>query len=246
MACYGAASSLLLFLYRLICVRDSSDSSNFLQIGATLVVLTALSAHPRHPGRTFGASAVDRQVTASLLERLTYSWSRKLLHIQRHRDIQFGDIPELHGSNRVGSLIGLKPNYDGSGRLWKWLLRTHIIAVISQWTLAFILAAISLAPQYATHEYLLRLEKPADGTHASPTWLVVYTVCSLVAKLWTDTTLQWFTASKLEIPWQSILCSLVYQKSLRLENFANDKTPDSSEPSADAKKAIINHLRIDT
>ncbi|PNY26761.1 Multidrug resistance protein 1, partial [Tolypocladium capitatum] len=248
----GALSSAMLLVenvFRMQSLLDKADHSRMstlCQLGIAVVTLLAFLSHPRYPDHFIDGQALDRYASASLLEQYTFSWSRNLLDIQTHRDIQLEDVPLLEPTNRAADLVVSARAYDCRGKLWLWLVKTHASALMQQWALAIMQSIVVLAPQYATQKFLQHLERGEVRMDAQSLWCTMTMFCCLVARLWLDVSSQWITTSSLKLPCEALLSSLVFSKTLRLENIQEDAGSTSDGGNSETKKAVINHLRLDT
>lgn len=210
---------------------------------------------PQQPDWAIIGQPVDRVHSASLAELLAFSWPEGLFNNGKSLGINLQDMPVLDRRLRTGLLIDEAPRYDQTGKLWAWLLKVHSTVIALQWCIALLRAATSLAPQYITLHILRSLEshdvtKPvATGTY------VIMLANGLFLELWVGKFLSWFTMTKLQIPMQAVLSSLVYRKTLRLHNFdeAHGENKDTkASPSSqtdmppNSLKSIDNHLQLDT
>ena len=250
----GAISSAMLLvgnLSRMLSPINNTDRNytmNLWQLGFAAITGIAFLSHPRRPNVSIDGQEMDRYISASLLEQYTFSWSKNLLEIQLHRDIQLEDVPLLEPTNRAADLVLSAPAYDCNSKLWLWLVRIHASALYQQWVLAIMQSIIALAPEYATQKFLHRLERGEMRMDAQSMLCLLAICCCLVARLWLGIYSQWTTRNRLEAPCESVLTSLIFRKSVQIENIQQDagNTSGSDGSTPETRKAVINHLRLDT
>lgn len=199
---------------------------------------------------------VDRQFTASLLSRLTFSWVEGLIELARTRQLDMADLPALDHMTRsadiyarfVGSRWGPHNKPGTAGRLWWRLVRAHAFQLLLQWGMTFARVVLSFVPNYVLFSFLRRLEereqrRQAGGGGEGPGggglsfadagllgWVVALGL-SFVLDAWLFSNLRWITSTRLEMPVSSLLQSLVFAKATRLHEshsaHAKEKKNDS-------------------
>lgn len=221
--------------------------SPFHQILAFLVVLVALFgflSYPRHPDRFVGSKLVDRQSTCSLLELATLSWSRATFQTTNIDEVGITTLPALPYPARARQLV-VKHANDACitrGGLKYALAKRHARALAGQWTLTVIKHLAALAPRLVMLRFLDRLSTSSLALDYQGVWLGLSLGLSKALELWLDAWLQWITASKLQIPIQATLSSLVYAKTLRLPSVTTLPQKDHTKFSA---TSAISRMRSD-
>lgn len=201
---------------------------------AAAAVFLSSAALPRGPGAFVARcsppplAAAAARLAASLVERSPFSpslYSRPAP----------ADAPPV-----AARLVAGAPVYRG--KLWLWLARVHAPALLALWCLTLAQAAAALAPPRAAQALLQHLERGRAGLDGPALALVVGALClALAARVGLDALAQATTSSRLQLPCEALLSSLIFRKTLRL-----DGAHDGAATAAQAKKAVINHLRLDT
>lgn len=142
-------------------------------------------------------------------------------------------------------------------QLWRQLVKAHSRQLAVRWIMTVILATLPPLSQLCLYRFLSVIEagrdsEPANGTALS--WVLGLAI-SQALQAGVDTWLSWFTISRLRIPMESQLQTLVFAKSLR----QYDTTPPSRQLREEFKKAgnnkakpkesrssVINHMKLDS
>lgn len=228
---------------KLECILDGSRDSQqlaeglcwLLQAISALVVFFAVGFIPRRPDVYHKGSIVDQQHTVSILSRISFSWNYIVFHISRKRQLEVEDLPQLGYLNRSKTLHNIFNAKKTEGRLWWKLLKFHWKELAQQWCLVFISAVLALFPQYMMYNLLQRLEQNGNpGNDMSTTLAWALALClSLALDNVVGSLLGWWTTSRLVVPMDAVLQTLVFDKALKEHETA---TPPSRSEEKDADK----------
>ncbi|KAK4154036.1 hypothetical protein C8A00DRAFT_14832 [Chaetomidium leptoderma] len=234
----------------------------------------AFAAFPRRPDVYDKTWLVDQQHTLSLLSRFSFSWNRAIFNIAKERQMEVQDIPNLDFATRSRHLESKFLEKCAKGPLWKQLIRAHAGELVLQWFLTLVIALLSLFPQVVLYNFLSKIERSHKHASADPTvfiW-VFGLLLSQVLQVGVNNWLKWITASRLEVPVNSLLQSLVFSKALKLyetappgQNVDKGSNSGSSGASDDAngkagkqagkakkgkepetRQSVINHMKLDS
>lgn len=252
---HGALSSLVLAVYILSTVVSEgvpiiSPWTQWSGAASALITLVGFISLPRRPTVFFRGKPVDREDNGSLLEQLMFSWARNLLT----ETVGLDDLPCLGAAARSARLTERYSRLAGSGSLWWTLARLNSRPLALQWTSGMLKSGAAVAPKLATFCFLQSLETRSTGVERVDTRCVLLVLVVGLANglsVWAGAWSQWVTETKLAIPIQATISSLVYQKALRLPNVANvrrgsdSKTGNATGQESADQKSILNHLRLD-
>ncbi|KAK4101741.1 P-loop containing nucleoside triphosphate hydrolase protein [Parathielavia hyrcaniae] len=246
----------------------------FLQLVSAIAAACGFAAFPRRPDVYENAGLVDQQHTLSLLSRFTFTWNRDIFNITEERQMEVQDIPNLDFATRSHNLQAKFLGRHAKGPLWKQLIKAHAGELALQWILTLFIALLALFPQVVLYNFLSRIERSQHRKSSDPTvfiW-VFGLLLSQVLQVGVNNWLKWITASRLEIPVNALLQSLVFSKALKQYETAPpgqdvDKTssPGSRDgPNDTAREAgreqngsvkvkkpetrqsVINHMKLDS
>ncbi|KAK4128244.1 P-loop containing nucleoside triphosphate hydrolase protein [Parathielavia appendiculata] len=245
-----------------------------LQFVSAMTATCGFAAFPRRPDVYDNARLVDQQHTLSLLSRFTFTWNRGIFNITEERQMKVQDIPNLDFATRSRNLQAKFLGRHAKGPLWKQLIKAHAGELALQWTLTLFIALLALFPQVVLYNFLSRIERSQQRKSSDPTvfiW-VFGLLLSQVLQVGVNNWLKWITASRLEIPVNALLQSLVFSKALKQYETAppgqdadkssnpasqdgpNDTVRETSREqngSAKGKKpktrqSVINHMKLDS
>lgn len=248
-----------------------------LQVISAIVAFFALGTIPRRPDVYSKGSLVDQQYTVSLLSKISFSWNSLVFDISKKRQLEMEDLPKLDHLTRSENLHHMFNSKKTEGRLWWKLLKFLYIELAQQWALVFVSAVLALFPQYMMYNLLQRLEQPrTPETQMSSTLAWALALClSLALDNIVGSLLSWWTNSRLVIPLQAVLQTLVFDKALKEHETAmpppksqvkdqknrsadgSSKTGDSNkkvtgdkpktpEKKDEVRQSVINHMKLDS
>lgn len=205
-----------------------------LQVISAIVAFFALGTIPRRPDVYSKGSLVDQQYTVSLLSKISFSWNSLVFDISKKRQLEMEDLPKLDHLTRSSNLHHMFNSKKTEGRLWWKLLKFLYIELAQQWALVLISAVLALFPQYMMYNLLQRLEQPrTPETQMSSTLAWALALClSLALDNIVGSLLSWWTNSRLVIPLQAVLQTLVFDKALK-EHETAMPPPKSQEKDED-------------
>lgn len=243
-----------------------------LQLAAAITTTCAFAGFPRRPDIYSKTGLVDQQHTLSLLSRFTFSWNRGIFNVARERQMEVHDIPNLDFVTQSKHIESKFVEQRSKGPLWKQLIKVHAGELVLQWFLTLVIALLALFPQVVLYNFLSRIEESEERGSADPTvfvW-VFGLLLSQLLQVGVNNWLKWITASRLEVPVQSLLQSLVFHKALKqyetappgqnVDKGSNSGSKDASKDAngktgAQAAKAkgkepetrqsVINHMKLD-
>lgn len=201
-----------------------------LQVISAIVAFFALGTVPRRPDVYSKGSLVDQQYTVSLLSKISFSWNSLVFDVSKKRQLEMEDLPKLDHLTRSENLHRMFNLKKTEGRLWWKLLKFLYIELAQQWGLVFISAVLALFPQYMMYNLLQQLEQPrTPETQMSNTLAWALALClSLALDNIVGSLLSWWTNSRLVIPLQAVLQTLVFDKALK-EHETSMPPPKSQE-----------------
>lgn len=249
-----------------------------MQVFSAVVAFFALGTVPRRPDVYSKGIVVDQQYTVSLLSKISFSWNSLVFDISKKRQLEMEDLPRLDHLTRSSNLHRMFTSKETEGRLWWKLLKFLYIELAQQWGLVFISAVLALFPQYMMYNLLQRLEQPrTPETQISNTLAWALALClSLALDNIVGSLLSWWTNSRLVIPLQAVLQTLVFDKALKEHETAmpppksqdkEDEDADDPKKQGDANKkgkknandkpktpekkdevrqSVINHMKLDS
>jgi hypothetical protein len=243
-----------------------------LQLAAAITATCAFAGFPRRPDIYNKTGLVDQQHTLSLLSMFTFSWNRGIFNVAKERQMEVHDIPNLDFVTRSKHLESKFVEKRAKGPLWKQLIKAHASELVLQWLLTLVIALLALFPQVVLYNFLDRIERREKRASADPTifvW-VFGLLLSQLLQVGVNNWLKWITASRLEVPVQSLLQSLVFHKALKqyetappgqnVDKGSNSGSKDTStdtngkagtqtgkakgkEP--ETRQSVINHMKLD-
>lgn len=247
----SASSSVLLILLAVSTGKPEVNTCDWItqniNLVAALLILCGSLSIPRQPDKYYRGKIIDRQQSASIIERLTFSWSGALFDRKSRSLSGVADLPALDHETRTQHLTQhyLQTASSTQARLMIVLAKDRAGFLVAQWTLTILKSVVALAPQYVIFRLLDCLDNPHEDADMQELHLAFSLGLCKALELWISSLLQWITASALQIPIQATLSALVYRKALRLPNSLGDSL-NSKENQAEApQKSFINHLRID-
>jgi len=251
----GVASSAVLAMLLTFQMANKFDLS--MTAWATLVIclvaaistLCGFLSIPRQPDKFFEGKLVDRQFSGSILEMIMFCWSRTLLNTKTVSTLRLTDLPALHLITRARYLTRqyVLNACSGEHGLRITLVKTHAGPLVSQWALTVLKSVAVLGPQFVTFrllQWLVTAPQAEGRAYLHGLLLALALGLCKVFEIWISSWLQWLTASKLQIPIQATLSSLVYRKALRLPNLL-DTSDGINEPNQGPRVSIITHMRLD-
>jgi hypothetical protein len=243
-----------------------------LQLLAAVATTCSFAGFARRPDVYNKTELVDQQHTLSLLSQFTFSWNRGIFNVAKARQMEIQDIPNLDSITRSRYLQQKFPEKRASGPLWKQLIKAHAGELALQWFLTLVIALLALFPQVVLYNFLSRIEQSQQHTSADPTvfiW-VFGLLLSQLLQVGVNNWLKWITASRLEIPANSLLQSLVFSKALKqyetappgqnADKAGKSGSQDASKDSAaktkgrdgkgtgketETRQSVINHMKLD-
>ncbi|KZF26219.1 ABC bile acid transporter [Xylona heveae TC161] len=259
-SCYGAVSSFVLFLaiavVNLLHFSKTGSTAKEsavhigLQIGsafATLVLLFAYLFIPRRADVYYNGRIVDRQYSATAIERLTYGWAQHVLdYAGKNKDMKIEEIPNVDYLTRSENLQQFFFAVQKGGRLGYRLLYAHANAFLWQTAYTIIQCFLQFGPQVAMYRILKYLEARAEGpVSAVEGWAYVLGLfLTMALSGWFDQRMFWVSWSRLAIPLRMQLSALVFLKAMKRKDakgvekasIKGDKSVDGASDAGDSKK----------
>jgi len=164
------------------------------------------------------------------------------------------DIPNLDYSTRSENVKSRFLENRTEEPLWRQLIRMYAAEIVLQWVLTLFISFLSLLPQLLLYGFLADLERGHKGTSSDPSLFIMVfgLLFCQVLQVGFNNWLKWVTASRLEIPLESLLQSMVFSKALNQYetatpglNHSNEKYQQEPKKESDSKQSIINHMRLD-
>ncbi|KAF2422732.1 putative ABC bile acid transporter [Tothia fuscella] len=197
------------------------------------------SSMPRRPDVYYRGKLVERQYTVSLLQRLTFSWISPLFKLTKaQHGLHLTDLPILDHSNRAENLASLYNRDHHSQALLHFLLRESTWPFVNQNLLTILQSICIVVPQIALFFLLKSLEAPnSEGTYSTGRCVLLLGI-SMLVQSFLSTWAQWISFSRLKIPIQVQLSSLIFQKSLHRKDVksVNDDRESVGSPSKDESR----------
>lgn len=244
-----------------------------LQVFSAIVAFFALGTVPRRPDVYSKGSLVDQQYTVSLLSKISFSWNSVIFDISKKRQLEMEDLPKLDHLTRSENLHNMFASQETEGRLWWKLLKFLWVELAQQWGLVFISAVLALFPQFMMYNLLQKLEQPStpeSGISGTLAWALALCL-SLALDNIVGSVLSWWTNSRLVIPLQAVLQTLVFQKAMNEHETAMpppkqeaeaegdpgkdadakkdknvDDKPKIQEKKDEVRQSVINHMKLDS
>jgi ABC-type multidrug transport system fused ATPase/permease subunit len=190
---------------------------------------------PRRPDVFRNGKPVDQQYTTSFLSRATFTWAEALLNFAaRNKGLSIDDLSEVDHFTRARDLRErFEKQIKTSRRVWKTIVMAHLPALIVQSILVTLSCFLTFAPQVALLGILKTLEARAQGSwEPARAW---GWVIGLGAAMLLEATIEgwvfWIVCSKLSIPIQEQLASVVFAKAMRRKDVRSaQKQEDDDHP----------------
>ncbi|EJT81257.1 hypothetical protein GGTG_01241 [Gaeumannomyces tritici R3-111a-1] len=228
------------------------------QIIAALGAVLSFASFRQRPDVYHEGHLVDQQHTASIIQRMSYSWNKTVFRVAKERQLEKADLPDLDHTRRSANLSSKFLARQLTGRLWRQLIVAHWQRLGQQWAISFVISSLALVPQYVLYNFLEILDKPSTITGGTDPILFAWVLClcaSLLLQVWVNSVMRWLTSSRLESPVLSLLQSMVFKKALRLKETASPPSKpstdgtgnsDSKSSSVDTRTSIVNHMKLDS
>lgn len=175
---------------------------------------------PRRPDVYYNDQIVDRQRTASALERYTYTWLSPLLAFAAKQGLLHqADLPMLDSAARARDLHDDFAAHHARrpGPLWRKVARAHARALAAQYLLTTLDSVLIVAPQAAMFRLLKLLEdrqKGASVTLEASLWVGGLGLGILVQNFF-ENWRWWVSYGYLNVPIRVQLSALIFAKSMR-------------------------------
>lgn len=246
------------------------------QVIAALVAFFAFGSVPRRPDVYSKGKLVDQQYTVSLFSKLSFSYNSVVFAISKQRQLEMDDLPQLDSLTRSENLHRTFIARNTQGRLWWKLFKFHWVQLAQQWCLVLISATLSVFPQYVMYYLLQRLEEPRtpeSGISTTLAWALALCL-SLALDNIVSSLMSWWTSSRLVVPLNAVLQTLVFDKALkeyemampppRTEGKEDDKgdinkndskkidskdannAPKDKSKKDEVRQSVINHMKLDS
>lgn len=191
---------------------------------------------------------IDRQFTASALDRFTWGWPLHLLKMAgKQNQLDLEDLPRPDRGTRAADLSADFRRRASKRPLWIALVLAHKKAIAKQWLLTLCTSFLNFGPQFVILQLLVILESRSDReNYTLDVWMwVVWLGIIVVAQAWVESHVFWITWAELSIPVRSQLAALIFEKSMRKKDVkgtgrsSNKKTGEgeSAEPTIAAPVA---------
>lgn len=188
------------------------------QLVVALGITITYCSVPRRPDVYRDGKIVDQQYTASILDRLGFSWSDPVLRfVAAKNGLEVEDLPEIHYQIRSRTL---RERFDqvSKNTLWKSLLWSHKSAFVSQSIFVTITCFATFLPQIALYFILQALEARDGGDKDSAFWLWVWVSIlglSILISSWLEAWLFFISYSRLGQPIFQQLTAVIFGKAMR-------------------------------
>ncbi|KAK0648255.1 hypothetical protein B0T16DRAFT_444367 [Cercophora newfieldiana] len=197
---------------------------------------------PRRPNVYHNGVEVDRMLTVSAWDRLTYRWASHLMSIAIQKgDLSIDDIP-CPGSNLRSADLSAdwKAKYNSQRGLFLSFLLNYAPALAKQWFLASLYAVVGYLPWYIMLRLLETIEskEPGDAIRTRVWVLLAWLTIAKIAGAALESILFWTQVTELQIPIRSQLGSLIFEKAMRRKNVKaaipeDEETKQPEEPKQD-------------
>ncbi|KAJ5933474.1 P-loop containing nucleoside triphosphate hydrolase protein [Penicillium verhagenii] len=217
---------------------------------------------PRRPNVYHNHVMVDRELSTSILSRVTFSWASKVVQLG-HQDKEFdpAELPGLDHSTRSQSLresfseaksaiASKKPNgFTAPAPMWRILVRSNRAHLTGTAVLCLLLALLTFAPHMALFHILQVLESDSPEMK-EPLRLGVWgvslglsIVCSSLVEQW----INWIAFNKISVRIIEQISIMVFDKAMRLTgSMSSEKSEDGNGEDEDCgAKSTINLVAVD-
>ncbi|CCC14139.1 unnamed protein product [Sordaria macrospora k-hell] len=188
-----------------------------IQILGLLIAAVAFASFPRRPDIYHREQVVDQQKAVSLLSLLSFSWNLNIFNAAKERQLETADLPRLEFITRSENIQQDFTEHKKPGRFWQQLLRFNARNLVHQWALAFLIAILSIFPQIVLYNFLSKIERGTQSSPKDPLLLVWALALFFTQALQVGATnwLKWITESRMDIPLESLVQTLVFAKALK-------------------------------
>ena len=202
-----------------------------IQTAGVLIVAVAYAWFPRRPDIYHREQVVDQQKAVSLLSLLSFSWNLNIFNAVKERQLGTADLPRLEFITRSENIQRNFTQNKKPGRFWQQLLRFNALNLARQWALALLIAILSIFPQIVLYNFLSEIEKGTQRSSKDPMVLVWALALFFTQALQVGATnwLKWITESRMDIPLESLVQSLVFAKALKQYDTVSPGNDDSNE-----------------
>lgn len=188
---------------------------------------------PRRPDVYYETKIVQREDSASLLSRFTFSWVRELLDIARIKKMKWDDMPRMTASHRARRRMeGFEAVRKGR-KLWKAIMFAYAGPLAVEVLLSVISCFMSFGPQASLFHILKSLElrgTPDWNPMACYLWVMALGGSTLLTSI-VDTVLYWWSLSQFGIPLRIDLMAIVFAKGMRRDNLVYTGKPKNASDS---------------
>ncbi|KAJ5290963.1 hypothetical protein N7478_000214 [Penicillium angulare] len=220
------------------------------EFGCHLATAVLCLLLPRRPDVYHNEMMVDRELSTSILSRVTFSWASKVLRLTHQGDeLEPSSLPELDHDTRARSLQESFAEAKGAmemttkslagcttpAPMWKVLVRSHRAHLVWAAILCFFLALLSFTPHMVLLNILQALEsdsRQTEGPLQLGAWeflLGLAIVCSSGLEQWVN----WIAFNKVSIRIIEQISIMAFHKAMRL---TGSKSPKTSENDTDDDK----------
>lgn len=217
---------------------------------------------PRRPDIYHNDIMVDRELSASILSRVTFSWASKVIRLGRQeKELDAAQLPALDHSTRSQSLRESFAEAKNAIRtkmpngcttpvpMWRILVQSNRAHLTWSAVLCVLLALLSFAPHMALLHMLQVLESDSPekkGSLQLGAWgvsLGLAIVCSSAVEQWVN----WIAFNKISIRIIEQISIMVFHKAMRLRGpGSSDKSRDESGDDENSRaKSTINLVAVD-
>ncbi|KAJ5482896.1 hypothetical protein N7539_006342 [Penicillium diatomitis] len=227
--------------------------------GCCLLATAALCVLlPRRPDVYHNEMMVDRELSTSMLSRLTFSWARKIIRLaHQEKELDPAHLPALDHSTRSQRLQELfsecqmrhqESRSDGPNTpapMWWILVRSNRANLLGAAMLCLLLALLSFAPHMILL-HMLRVLESETPEKKDPVLLGAWglllglaIVCSSVLEQWVN----WIAYNKISVRMIEQISIMVFHKAMRLPGSKRSDRDDEKE--GGAAKSTINLVAVD-
>ncbi|KAJ3499499.1 hypothetical protein NLG97_g278 [Lecanicillium saksenae] len=201
---------------------------------ATLTLLCAYLFVPRSADPYVNGKLVDRQASASLLERLSFTWAVKSF------DEKCDNLPVLPAQRQTAATAKrYADRADRTASLSRTLFRQFFGHIMLQWVFTVIRSALAVAPQYFKYRLLEHLGAGSINVSHGFYLAIAYGGSKLL-NTWLSSASEWLRDLYIQYPVQTILMALVCDKSLRMPNVVSAESKKGH-----STRSIFADMRMD-
>lgn len=212
------------------------------QMLAALFQSVASLSLPQRQHSNVDSEHYAEEHATSVISLLCFSWVSSLPGLKR-----VDDLPKVPLGRRTRTIRDNFHAKAGDGALWMKLARTHRWNFLIQGLLVFIKSLSQFGTRFALHQLLVRLEEVSGSSLEK--WLCVIGLgVGLVGDGITSGWLTWFTQMWMSSTTTSLLRSLLFEKStrLQLQHEATHPNDSSASDKSESRLSLVDLMDNDT